>query len=368
VRVVHIARGLVDYVSGLVNAMAQVCETHVVVCQEDERMQELLDPKVIVFRSGAPRVRDPRNVFSVGRIRRYLKQVQPDVVHFQSGVLWELALAKWLSGPLSVATVHDVAKHPDYAFSLYPHNLFYPHNLMGQLGRWVTGIIVHSPRLCDEARRRFPHHAARDRLFVVPHGAITRYGVGTASFEPRNGGRILFFGGLSKYKGVENLIKAEPLIRRQLPLATIRIAGFSANPAYHGGLVVAGQRIELMSGHQSDEAVAQLFKWADVLVLPYIEASQSGVLLLGMAFGVPPVVTHVGGLPDVVVHESNGLLVPPHDVEALADAVVRLLSEQELRRRVIDNLAREAGSTYSWRSIAARTVEVYSQLAETRRT
>jgi glycosyltransferase involved in cell wall biosynthesis len=175
----------------------------------------------------------------------------------------------------------------------------------------------------------------------------------------------LFFGGLSKYKGVEDLIKAEPLIRARMPQATIRIAGFSANPKYHHSLVSTGQHIEFLFGRQTDEMVPKLFEWADVLVLPYIEASQSGVLLLGMAFGVPPVVTNVGGLPDVVVDRQNGLVVQPHDVQGLADAVVRLLSEQRLRHHVIENLVVDGRTTYSWDSIAARTVDVYRQLVAT---
>ena len=343
--------------------MAQLCETHLVISKEDEWVRDILDPKVIVFRSGAPRVRDPRNILSITRIGRYIKCVQPDIVHFQSGVLWELALAKWFSGCTLVATIHDVEKHPDYTVHLFPHNFFYPHNLMAQLGRLVRGIIVHSPRLKAEANKRFRDHATQGRIFVLPHGTITRYGIGRPPVEPRDGGRILFFGGLSKYKGIEDLISAEPLIRARMPQATIRIAGFSANPDYHRGLVSEGKRIELILGRQPDEAVAKLFEWADVLVLPYIEASQSGVLLLGMAFGVPPVVTNVGGLPDVIVDRENGLVVQPHDVQGLADAVVRLLSEQGLRHHVIENLIEGGRTTYSWHSIAARTVEVYRQLA-----
>ena len=62
-------------------------------------------------------------------------------------------------------------------------------------------------------------------------------------------------------------------------------------------------------------------RWADVLALPYIEASQSAVLKQGFSFGVPAVVTRVGGLPDEVRDGENGLMIEPLDPPALADRV-----------------------------------------------
>jgi glycosyltransferase involved in cell wall biosynthesis len=357
-KVVHLTRGLGDYVSGLVNAMAQICETHLVVCREDEWIQEYLDPKVTVFRSLAPRVRSLGNILSTVRIARYIAEIMPDVVHLQSGLLWELPLAKIFPGITFVGTIHDVTKHPAYTFR--PH----PHNLMAQIGNVVSGIIVHSPRLQVEASERFRLHAANNRIFVLPHGVITRYGIGVTQVAPRDGGRILLFGGLNKWKGIEYLIKAEPIIRSRMPHVKIRIAGASSTPDYHRKLLSEEQNIELWLGRQSDDSVRKLFEWADVLVLPYIQASQSGVLHLGMAFSVPPVVTSVGGLPDVVMNGRNGLVVEPHDVQGLADAVVRMLSDLDLRKVVIENLALEKETTYNWATIARQTISIYRQLEQ----
>lgn len=355
-KVIHLTRGLGDYVCGLVNAMAQICETHLVVCEEDQWIQEFLDPKVKAFQSSAPRVRSLGNIAAIARIARYIAQVKPDIVHLQSGLLWELPLVKLFPNVTFVGTIHDVTKHPEYTFRLYPHSL------MTQMGNIVKGIIVHSSRLRVEASERYRAHAANNRIFVLPHGVITRYGSGVTSVSPRDGGRILLFGGLNKWKGVEYLLKAEPIIRSRMPHARIRIAGASATPDYHRKLISGEQNIELSLERQSDTSVRNLFEWADVIVLPYIQASQSGVLHLGMAFSIPPIVTSVGGLPDVVMNDRNGLVVEPYDVRGLADAVVRLLSDLDLRKRVIENLTLEKETTYSWTTIARQTVNIYRHL------
>lgn len=75
-----------------------------------------------------------------------------------------------------------------------------------------------------------------------------------------------------------------------------------------------------------------------MIVLPYIQASQSGVLHLVMAFAIPPVVTSVGGLPDVVMNDLNGLVVAPYDYQGLAQTVVRMLSDLDPRKRAIEIL------------------------------
>jgi glycosyltransferase involved in cell wall biosynthesis len=83
-----------------------------------------------------------------------------------------------------------------------------------------------------------------------------------------------------------------------------------------------------------DERVARHFGESSVVVLPYVDASQSGVVPIAYSFNRPVVATSVGGLPSVVEHGVTGLLVPPRDARALADALVMLLEDDELRHKM----------------------------------
>jgi glycosyltransferase involved in cell wall biosynthesis len=98
-----------------------------------------------------------------------------------------------------------------------------------------------------------------------------------------------------------------------------------------------------------------------VVVLPYVQASQSGVVPIAYAFGKPVVATTVGGLPDAIEDGVTGILVPPADESALADAVTRILLDADLRHRLGDAARRRFESTLSAEAVARMTLDVYRQ-------
>ncbi|HEY6563136.1 MAG TPA: glycosyltransferase, partial [Pirellulaceae bacterium] len=87
------------------------------------------------------------------------------------------------------------------------------------------------------------------------------------------------------------------------------------------------ERFEVRNHWIGDRERSELFQRATIVVLPYTEATQSGVVPVAYTFGKPVIATTVGGLPECVEHERTGLLVPPRDSSALADAIVTLLSD-----------------------------------------
>ena len=107
--------------------------------------------------------------------------------------------------------------------------------------------------------------------------------------------------------------------------------------------------------------MAQLFRDAAVNLAPYIEASQSGVIASGYAFDVPVVASRLGALPEVVIDEENGLLVEPNDPQALANAILRILQDNDLRARLRAGVRQWAEGPLSWQSIAGKTLESYAQ-------
>lgn len=355
VKVIHITRGFGDYVIELLNAMSGLAETHIVLARQDEWLAEHLNGKVRVFKSDAPRVGNILNLASLLSVIRYIHKEKPDVIHLQSGVVWEAMLTKAFRHIPCVITVHDITRHPVRKSLLAP-----PQRLLDFAARHADGIIVHGDALLRTARDRYP---SRRIIRSLDHGVISRYGTGLAADEPRNNG-ILLFGGVNTWKGIEYLIEAEPIIRESVPEAKIIVAGFTQDPDYYRGLVREGQAVEMRLARQSDDDVRALFEWADILVLPYIEASQSGVLQLGFSFGIPSVVTDVGGLPDVICDERNGFVVPPRDPAALARAIVRLLLDVDLRRQIIGAVASERETRFNWDSIARQTLGVYEEVLE----
>jgi glycosyltransferase involved in cell wall biosynthesis len=109
----------------------------------------------------------------------------------------------------------------------------------------------------------------------------------------------------------------------------------------------------------SEERIAEYFRRASIVVLPYIEASQSGVIPLAYSAAKPVVATEVGGLPEMVEHGRTGYLVAPRNASQLAESVVRLLLDRNLRREMGLNGKRKIEAECSSEVIACKTIEVY---------
>ncbi len=120
-----------------------------------------------------------------------------------------------------------------------------------------------------------------------------------------------------------------------------------------------GRYVRIVNRYVPNEEVEDYFAAADLLVLPYVTASQSGVLQIARSFDLPAVATRVGGLPDQLSDGKTGFLVPPRDSRALADAVLEVF-----RNRKWEEFARNierTRSSYGWTRVAA----AISSLADT---
>ncbi|PYU09141.1 MAG: hypothetical protein DMG37_24220, partial [Acidobacteria bacterium] len=112
------------------------------------------------------------------------------------------------------------------------------------------------------------------------------------------------------------------------------------------------------------DRAADYFRRATVVVLPYIEASQSGVIPMAYSAGKPVVATTVGGLPEMVENGRTGYLVPPGDSAQLAEGVTKLLLDETLRRRMGANAKRKIEEECSPFVVAQKTIEVYLRAVE----
>ena len=114
----------------------------------------------------------------------------------------------------------------------------------------------------------------------------------------------------------------------------------------------------------SEACTADYFRRASVVVLPYIEASQSGVIPMAYSAAKPVVATTVGGLPEIVEDGRTGYLVAPRDAAQLADAVSRLLLDAQLRQRMGENGKRKMEAECSPSVIAQKTLDIYHRAVD----
>jgi glycosyltransferase involved in cell wall biosynthesis len=152
---------------------------------------------------------------------------------------------------------------------------------------------------------------------------------------------LLFFGYIRQYKGLMNLLEAFPIIRAKISQAHVLIVGeFYDNPQPYFDLIKKlglENHVTIINEYVANEAVHLYFTAANLAVLPYNEATQSGILSIAYGFATPVVVTDVGGLGELVDNGKTGFIVPPHDIPALATAIIRFFTEnreQEFSRNI----------------------------------
>ena len=149
-----------------------------------------------------------------------------------------------------------------------------------------------------------------------------------------------------------------------MPNARILIAGEGEDFARYRRMMVHPDRFIVHNEFVPEDRAADYFRRASVVVLPYIEASQSGVIPMAYSSGKPVVATTVGGLPEAVENGRTGFLVAPRNSVQLADAVVQLLLDAPLRRWMGANGKRKIEEESSPRVVAQKTLEVYRRAVE----
>ena len=207
-------------------------------------------------------------------------------------------------------------------------------------------------------RRRVPHpfYAQFDRGRFTRDSARERLGLA--------GDVALFFGYVRHYKGLDTLLAAWPMVRARRPGATLVIAGeaYENTDAYREQARAAGEgAVRWLDRYIPDDEVEALFRAADVTVLPYRSATQSGVTHVSYALGVPVIATRVGGIAETVREGETGLTCPPEDPQALANAIVRYF-EGNLRAVMAPHIA-ALQAEHSWPALAASTVDLIGALA-----
>jgi glycosyltransferase involved in cell wall biosynthesis len=307
-------------------------------------VRRTVGPEVAVRTLGG-RVRSPTGWRRALRLRRELRGTAPDVVHLQESIGNDLRLLLAAAPPRGryALTVHDPVRHPgdrDSAWIAWKGRA---------LVRGAGLIFIHGEVLRDELIELADPRAP---IVVVPHGIEA---ADPAPFPSRPS--VLFFGRISHYKGVDVLLDAMEAVWRELPEATLTIAGageIERRPA------LSDPRVTVRQGHIPEEDVPGLISASTCVALPYRQASQSGVGSLVKPYSRPLVVTDVGGLPELV-SDGSGLAVAPESPAALATALVSVLADREFAERLGAAGAATAAREGSWDRVAELTLAAYRE-------
>jgi glycosyltransferase involved in cell wall biosynthesis len=295
--------------------------------------------------------------------------VEADVLHYQ----WLRVedLDAWLlpRARPRVLTAHDVlARDPRWG----------QHAAQRRLYHRMDAVVVHS----HHGARRLQDEVGLDpeTIHVIPHGAFEHLvevapgplppelgvdlevGAGTVSERAQRPPVVLFFGLLRPYKGVDDLLEAWSQAERPAG-AELWIVGEPLGVDVERLKARADRSVRWALRYISTPEAVAVLRRADLITLPYREIDQSGVLFTALAFGVPLLLTAVGGFPEIA-GTGAAALVPPRDPAALAAALTDLLNAPE-RLSAMSAAAGDAASPdgpFGWDRIGRQTLALYQAL------
>lgn len=312
-------------------------------------------------RSAQPLAKGLLHGFDLAGLVRRLEREGPGIVHFQWTPLPFLdrpAIERLRRGRPVVVTVHNSR----------PYNGARGGPLVWGLDALLfaaDALVVHT---ADARGRLLAAGHAPERVHHLPHGLLQLLPAGPPPpFEPGRRLRLLLFGAIKPYKGVDILLAAlaglPASVRARLEV-TIAGRPFVDLQPFREQIARAdlADTVELRPGFLSDAELARLIARADVLLLPYRSIDASGVSMSAVAVGRPVIASALPGFVELFGEGKGAILVPPEDPKALARALESVAAEPERLAELGRAMLELRASIPSWTEIARRTLALYESL------
>jgi D-inositol-3-phosphate glycosyltransferase len=239
----------------------------------------------------------------------------------------------------------------------------------------VDRVIVHNNISYNEFLKKVNY--AEKNIYIIPHGnylpfiddsRVTKESARKA-LGLENDNIVLFFGQIKGVKGLDVLLKSFKKVIEYCPNTKLLIAGkvWKDDWIYYQSLIdndglesFVLKRIQYIQ----DDEVSNYYKSADIIVLPYKEIYQSGVLLMAMSYGTPVIVSNIPGMTEIVSDLHNGFVFDTEDSNSLSEKIIFGLSNRD----IMDNCSNVAldimKDKFSWSRIGKLTSALYSSVVE----
>lgn len=284
----------------------------------------------------------------------------------------------WMTAPVSIAAKHILRKtlvatmhstETGRSQGMRSADSYTIHGMEWWLTYEASRVIVCSVSMKDEVSQTFNLPLAKldtvnnaiDTEKFKPHvdteAVRARFGLSSTDEV------VLFLGRLTPQKGLEYLIRAMPMVASRHPKVRLLVVGdgWMRSELEQAAFALLDRRRFIFTGYLPDSELAQVFRCANVFVVPSVYEPFGIAALEGMAAGVPVVVSKVGGLAEIVEHDRTGVHVYPRNPRSIAWGIHRVLSNQGYVKSLVDNATRVIQSTYTWDAVADKTLQVYER-------
>jgi len=362
-KVVIFSIKFMNYIVSLVNSLSRIKELDLLLIVPKNKIDGLrkafpqnIEIEVIEM----PRYSRLSNFFLMFKILNIINRFDPDIIHIQhNGHPWFFIIFPFLRKYPIVDTIHNGISHLGEEklrtkFFLY-NSLYYSSRFITH-GKKIKKQLIHNYKI------------SADKIDVTlmggdiqrNEGIMKKVKVNTVSQEFKDK-IILFFGRVWGDRGLDYLIKAEPLISKELSNFKIVIAGTGEDFKKYRDKIINIDNFEIINKFLSPQEINDLFTKCSLVVLPYIEASQSGIIPLAYSYKKPVVSTNVGSLPEYILNGITGIMVKSHDEYSLSRALITILKNTKLRKEMGNNGFNFYKQQLSWDLISKETYKIYEK-------
>ncbi len=294
---------------------------------------------------------------------RLVRKWKPDVVHLHTAWFWPIAQAirEQTHTPL-VYTVHSLDR-AEYEIGDFVTHWDTQETVISSADRVIA--------LSRDERNLITKYCpeAKPRVRIVGNGIDDSTAARRVALRHKTSDSplVLYSGRFVDRKGIRELFQAIPLVLKHAPNVRFVLAGGYGAAAdierewLHEFLRPFRSQIHF-TGWLTPDKVAEWYQQADILVMPSWYEPFGMVILEGMLHGLPIAATSVGGPADILEHQNTALLFPPRDVEALTNAILKLVSKPQLRQRLGQEAAKEVRRNWLWPKIVKKMKVVYKEV------
>jgi phosphatidylinositol alpha-mannosyltransferase len=289
------------------------------------------------------------------KIKAILAKEKFDIIHLHEPLMPMLCTTVLrLSDTATVGTFHACQGRPSYHFGR-PVTTFF-------LKRWfrkLDGKIAVSVPAMEYARKHLLGF-----YDIIPNGISSRdFCPDVPAIDKFRDGKLnlLFVGRLERRKGLNYLLKAYRQVQREVPNSRLIVVGpgTSLKPWYQTMVRRYHLKDVTFVGYVSCEELPRYYKTADVFCAPATGRESFGIVLLeAMSLGKPVVASNIEGYASVITDGVDGLLVPPKDTRALAEALISVMTDESLRRK-LGARAKARAQEYDWDHVARQVMDYY---------
>ena len=282
-------------------------------------------------------------------LKKFVLHIKPDILHFNNPI--SVIGRSLLNFPIvKVMTIHDPIPHIGEStrnISIRKWNMKFVNSF----------ILLNEFQKADFIQL---YKLKKENVYTSFLGSYNSYSVLKKDVNLGNNKNLLFFGRITPYKGLDILIEAFERLKKIIPNLTLTIAGKGQLPSN----IISSDSVNVINRYIPVNELSNLINSSTIVVCPYIEGTQSGVIMTSFAFSKPVVASNVGGFSEMIDDGITGFLVQPENVDELEKKLIFIFDNPDILNHISQNITNvyHNNGRRSWNKAAEKTFKIYKSL------